>query len=296
MTRTRVRTVANRIRAFAEADPERVALREKRFGIWQDISWKDYWEQASLVAHGFAALGVEPGDRVAIHSENRPEWLYASVGALAARAISVGLYPTNPAPEVEYLLKDSGSRVLIAEDQEQVDKALAVKDKLPALEWIVYIEPRGVRSIGDPMLISWGDFLERGRQHLASNPAMIEEHDARMEENDVVTLVYTSGTTGPPKGSMLTVGNVNFAIKILVESGGFYDNAGGGDITLSYLPLCHVAERIGTEWVNAAAGTQVHFAESIDTVTMNLREVQPTLFFAVPRIWENIHAGVQIKM
>ncbi|MGH2784279.1 MAG: AMP-binding protein, partial [Actinomycetota bacterium] len=138
-TTTRVKTVANRIRAFAEATPERVALREKRFGIWLDISWKEYWEQIRLVAHGFAALGVEPGDRIAIHSENRPEWLYADVGALAARAITVGLYPTNPAAEVMYLMKDSGATVLIAEDQEQVDKALAVKDQLPALRWIVYI-------------------------------------------------------------------------------------------------------------------------------------------------------------
>jgi long-chain acyl-CoA synthetase len=295
-TTTRVKTIANRIRAYAEATPERVALREKRFGIWQDITWKSYLEQIRLVAHGLAALDVEPGDRVAIHSENRPEWLYADVGALAARAITVGLYPTNPAAEVQYLLKDSGSTVLIAEDQEQVDKVLAVKDKLPELRWIIYIEPRGVRSIDDPMLISWNDFIERGREHLANNAGMIDEYDARMADDDVVTLVYTSGTTGPPKGSMLTVGNVNFAIRMLVETGGFYDNAGGGDITLSYLPLCHVAERIGTEWVNAAAGTQVHFAESIDTVTQNLREVQPTLFFAVPRIWEKIHAGVQIKM
>ena len=293
---TRLKTTANRIRAHAEATPDRVALREKRFGIWQDITWKDYWEQIRLVAHALAALGVEPGDRVAIHSENRPEWLYVDVGATAARAITVGLYPTNPAAEVEYLLKDSGATVLIAEDQEQVDKVLAVKHKLPQLRWIVYIEPRGVRSIDDPILISWNEFITRGADHLASHPEMIDEHDARMKDDDVVTLVYTSGTTGPPKGSMLTVGNVNFAIKMLVETGGFYDNAGGGDITLSYLPLCHVAERIGTEWVNAAAGTQVHFAESIDTVTMNLREVQPTLFFAVPRIWEKIHAGVQIKM
>ena len=295
-TKTRVKTIANRIRAFAEATPDRVAMREKRFGIWQDITWKEYWEQVRLVAHALAALDVEPGERIAIHSENRPEWLYADVGALAARAITVGLYPTNPAAEVEYLLKDSGSTILIAEDQEQVDKALAVKHKLPQLRWIVYIEPRGVRSIDDPILMSWNDFIERGRAHLETHPHMIDENDAQMSEDDVVTLVYTSGTTGPPKGSMLTVGNVNFAIQMLVDSGGFYDNAGDGDITLSYLPLCHVAERIGTTWVNAGAGTQVHFAESIDTVTANLREVQPTLFFAVPRIWEKIHAGVQIKM
>ncbi len=291
-----VQTVATRIRGWAESSPDRVALREKRFGIWQDITWNDYWEEVQLVAHALTALGVEPGDRVAIHSENRPEWLYADVGSIAARAITVGLYPTNPAAEVEYLLRDSGSKVLFAEDQEQVDKALAVKHALPDLRWIVYLEPRGVRSIDDPTLISWSDLIERGREHRASDPGLIDERAAQMRPDDVLTLVYTSGTTGPPKGAMLTVENVNFAIKMLVDTSGFYEQAGAGDVTLSYLPLCHVAERIGTEWVNAAAGTQVHFAESIETVQLNLREVQPTLFFAVPRIWEKIHAGVQIRM
>jgi long-chain acyl-CoA synthetase len=291
-----VATVATRVRAWASSAPGRVALREKRFGIWQDITWREYGEQVELVAHAIAALGVEPGDRVAIHAENRPEWLYIDVGCLAARAITVGLYSTNPPAEVEYLLRDSGAKVLIAEDQEQVDKVLAVKGGLTDLQWIVYIEPRGVRSIDDPMLLSWMDFIERGRRHRESHPGLIDENAAAIGEDDVVTLVYTSGTTGPPKGSMLTVRNVNFAIRMLVEAGGFFDRPGPDDVTLSYLPLCHVAERIATEWINAAAGTQVHFAESIDTVQQNLREVQPTLFFAVPRIWEKIYASVQIKM
>ena len=295
-TEAPVATVPSRIKAWARSSPERIALREKRFGIWQDITWKEYWDNVELVAHALMALGVEPGDRVAIHSENRPEWLYGDVGATAARAVTVGLYPTNPAPEVEYLLRDSGATVLIAEDQEQVDKALAVKHALPELRWIVYVEPRGVRSIADAMLISWSELLERGREHRDANPGAIDERAAEIRPDDVVTLIYTSGTTGPPKGAMLTVRNVNFAIKMLVETSGFYDQAGSGDVTLSYLPMCHVAERIGTEWVNAEAGTLVHFAESIETVVPNLREVQPTLFFAVPRIWEKIHASVQIKM
>jgi long-chain acyl-CoA synthetase len=289
-------TVPGRIREWARRVPDRVALREKRLGIWQDLTWREYWENVELVAHGLMALGVEAGDRVAVHSENRPEWLFADAGAVAARAITMGLYPTNPAPEVEYLLKDSGSTVLIAEDQEQVDKALAVKANLPNLRWIVYIEPRGVRTYDDPSLIWWPDLLERGREHRDANPTLLEEHLARIEEEDVVTLIYTSGTTGPPKGAMLTARNVSFAIEILVNGGGFFQEPGSKDVTLSYLPLSHVAERIATEWVNAEAGTLVHFAESIETVQPNLREVQPTIFFAVPRIWEKIHATVEIRM
>jgi long-chain acyl-CoA synthetase len=291
------RTVPDRIRERAERDPNRVCMREKRFGIWQDITWRDYWDNVRLVAHGLAALGVGPGDRVAIHSENRPEWLYTDVGAVALRAISVGLYSTNPPPEVAHLLRDSGSRVLVAEDQEQVDKALAVEDKCPDLEWIVYLEPRGVREYDHPKLIHWPEFIARGREHAAAHPTLLDETAAATKPHDIVTLIYTSGTTGPPKGAMLTVRNVAFAIEELVFSGGLYDPPPDEyDVTLSYLPLCHVVERAATIWLNAAAGTTIHFAESIDTVQINLREVQPTLFFAVPRIWEKLYAGIQIKM
>ena len=291
-----VPTLASRIRSFAEADPFRVCMREKRFGIWQDITWSDYWDRVELVGHALWSLGVRPGDRVAIHAENRPEWLYGDVGTVAIRAITMGLYPTNPAPEVEYLLQDSGSRVLIAEDQEQVDKALAVIDDCPDLEWIVYVEPRGVREYDHPKLMSWEEFLLRGREHRAADPDLLARVALEARDDDVVTLIYTSGTTGPPKGAMLTNGNVSFAIEVLVHSGGLFDPpADQDDVTLSYLPLCHVAERAATVWNNAGAGVTVHFAESIETVQANLKEVQPTLFFAVPRIWEKIAAGIQIR-
>jgi long-chain acyl-CoA synthetase len=289
-------TVAARVREWARTTPDRVALREKRFGIWQQITWRDYWDRVEVVGHGLAALGVEPGDRVAVHAENRPEWLYADVATVAVRGVTVGLYPTNPAPEVQYLLADSGAVVLIAEDQEQVDKALEVAGRLPALRRIVYVEPRGVRRYSDPLLMSWSELLELGAEHQADQPGLLDDLAGQVGDDDVVALIYTSGTTGPPKGVKLTVGNVNFATEVLVESGGFFEHPGPDDVTLSYLPLCHVAERIATEWVNAQAGTQVHFAESIETVQDNLREVQPTLFFAVPRIWEKIRATVEVKM
>jgi long-chain acyl-CoA synthetase len=290
-------TIPGRIRAHAQADPSRVCMREKRFGIWQDITWAEYWEHVELVGHALASLGVEPGDRVAVHSENRPEWLYADVGTVAIRAITMGLYPTNPAPEVAYLLQDSGSKVLIAEDQEQVDKALAVEGDCPDLDWIVYLEPRGVRDYGHPKLLAWDDFLDRGREHRAKHPGLVEQRMAEASADDVVTLIYTSGTTGPPKGAMLTNGNVAFAMNTLVSEGGIYNPPPNpNDVILSYLPLCHVAERAATTWTNAEAAVTIHFAESIDTVQVNLKEVQPTLFFAVPRIWEKIYAGIHIKM
>ena len=287
-----------RIRAQAERRPDAVALRDKDLGIWREWTWAHYWEQVQLAGHAFLELGIVPGDRVAIHSENRPEWLVADMGALAARAASVGIYPTNPAAEVGYLLGDSGAKVLVAEDQEQVDKAFAVQEECPDLQRIVYLEPRGIRHRYDhERLLFWPDFLELGRRHREQHPDALTEVLAAQQPDDLATLIYTSGTTGPPKGAMLTVSNVEFAIKVLIEEGAFTDPPPGPkDLSLSYLPLSHVAERIFTTWFNAAAGTQVNFAESIETVPQNLREVQPTILFGVPRIWEKLLAGIEIRL
>ena len=290
-------TIPVKVRERAQADPDVVSMREKRYGIWQDITWGDYWDRVQLVGHALAALGAQPGDRIAIHSENRPEWLFSDVGANAIRAITMGLYPTNPAPEVAYQLQDSGTKILIAEDQEQVDKALEIEAECPDLEAIVYLEPRGVREYNHPKLMDWEAFIERGRAHREANPGFIDQHVAAIEADDVATLIYTSGTTGPPKGAMLTHGNLAYALDVLIGAGGFYSPPPNrDDVILSYLPLSHVAERAATTWTSAECGVTVHFAESIETVQANLSEVQPTLFFAVPRIWEKMQSTIFIKM
>ncbi|HJT96136.1 MAG TPA: AMP-binding protein, partial [Mycobacterium sp.] len=295
---TAVTTVASRVRDRGRDTPDQIALREKDFGIWQEVTWSDYWNNAELVGHALLALGIEPGDRVAVHSENRREWLYSDIGAVAVRATTVGLYPTNPPAEVAYLLSHSGARVLIAEDQEQVDKALEVLDQLPDVEKIIYLEPRGIRyRYTHPKLMSWQDFLALGTQHRESDPEAVNQRMAETTEDDVLTMVYTSGTTGPPKGAMLKVSNVEYCVKVLLEGGGYISPPPSpADVTLSYLPLCHIAERIFTTWFSACAGIQVHFAESIETVQENLCEVQPTILFAVPRIWEKVLAGVRIRI
>ncbi|MBE1490071.1 AMP-dependent synthetase/ligase [Plantactinospora soyae] len=291
-------TIAARIRERARTTPDAVAMREKDRGIWQEVTWAGYWDTALTVAHGLLALGVQPGDRVAIHAENRREWLYADLATVALRAMTVGLYPTNPPAEVGYLLAHSGARVLVAEDQEQVDKALEVLDQCPELHRIVYLEPRGIRHrYQHPALLDWAELLRIGAAHRAAEPDAVDGRMAEATSDDIATLIYTSGTTGPPKGVMLSVSNVDFAIRTLVQAGGFTDPPPGpSDVLLSYLPLCHVAERIFTTWFNAGAGVQIAFAESIDTVQANLREVQPTILFGVPRIWEKILAGVTIRL
>ena len=292
-----VATIASMIQHRANDTPDAVALRQKSLGIWQEVTWCEYWNQIEAVAHGLMALGVGPGDRVAIQSENRPEWIVADAACSAIRATCMGLYPTNPAAEVEYLMADSASKVLIAEDQEQVDKALAVRESLPELERIIYIEPRGTNRYDDPILMSWDELVEIGGEHRSADARLLARKMAEVEPDDLAYLIYTSGTTGPPKGAMLSVRNVEFACSLLDSSGGFVDPAPGPkDDLISFLPLCHVYEKAFGHWLNASAGTVTNFGESIDTLTMDMREVQPTIFEAVPRIWEKMHAATLIRM
>jgi len=294
---TAVRTTASLIRDRARSEPDRVALRQKTLGLWQEITWAEYWDGVETVAHGLLALGVKTGERVAIHSENRPEWTTADAACAGIRAICMGLYPTNPAAEVRYLLDNSGTKILIAEDQEQVDKVLEVKEHLSELDKIIYIEPRGVDVYDDPMLMSWDELLSLGRSHRVANARALDERMNAVEKDDIAYLIYTSGTTGPPKGAMLTVGNVEFTFDLLLTNEGFVDPPPGPeDELVSYLPLCHVYEKAFGHWLNAAAGTVTNFGESLDTLNTDMREIQPTIFEAVPRIWEKMHAGVLIRM
>jgi long-chain acyl-CoA synthetase len=287
------------VREWAQESPDQVAMREKDFGIWQEITWSQYWELVLEAAHGLLALGVYEGDRVSIHSEDRPEWVILDMATVAVRAITVGLYPTNPAAEVEYLLSDSGAVLHLAEDQEQADKVMAVIGSLPDLRKIIHIEPRGFRKWrDDDRFISWDDFLELGRTHREANHGMVEHIMAQATGDDVITLVYTSGTTGPPKGAMLTNSNFAFNADVLISVENRTPDGkpiGPDDLILTYLPLCHVAERIFSTWSSVSRGPSLNFAESIETVQQNLREIQPTIFFAVPRIWERIHASIAIK-
>ncbi len=291
-------TVANQVRAWAARDPDHVIMRDKDFGIWHERTWAQLWDEIVTVAHGLLALGVNQRDVVSIHSEDRPEWIILDIATVAIKAITTGMYPTNPIAEVQYLLNDSGAGVHLAEDQEQVDKIIeAGPDAFPRLHTIIYVEPRGLRSYEDDRLLFWDDFVELGRRHREDDAGAVERIMAEAVADDLATLIYTSGTTGPPKGAMLTNRNITFCQETLINA----ENRGGkpigpDDIGVTYLPLCHVAERIFSTWTMASNAMTLNFAESIETVQANLREVQPTFFFAVPRIWERIHAAILIRM
>ncbi len=293
-------SVAWRVREWATRTPDRVAMRDKDFGIWQERTSARVWDEVLTAAHGLLALGVQPKDVTSIHSEDRPEWVIFDFATSAINGISTSLYPTNPMAETQYLINDAGSKVHLAEDQEQVDKVIdAGPGAYPTIEKIIYLEPRGVRTLDDDRLMHWDDFMELGREHRDRNPGSVERLMLEAQPDDVVTIIYTSGTTGPPKGVMLTQRNIEVAVKHVLSDPNRF--AGGKpesvkDEKLTYLPLCHVAERLFSSWSMAYNGPILNFAESIETVQVNLREVQPTIFFAVPRIWERIHASVLIRL
>ncbi len=291
-------TPATRLRDFATTSPNAVALREKSRGIWREFTWAEFWDQVETFAHALLAHDIDRGDRVAIHSDNRPEWLFTDLGSLAAGAACMGLYPTNPTAEVEYLLNNSGARLLIVEDEEQADKVLAVAtDELPQLEKIIYLEHRGVDAYDDPRLMSWDAFMETGRAHRLAHPGAVAERMAAARPEDLAYLVYTSGTTGPPKGSMITLANLDFATReIAGDMGIVQPGPGPDDLIVSYLPLCHIYEKLFSVVFNTGAGVPIHFGESLDTLVADMRDVQPTIVQGVPRIWERIHAVIQVRL
>jgi long-chain acyl-CoA synthetase len=287
------RTLPGRLRAHALARPESVALREKSHGIWRPTTWREYWEAVQLVGYGLKALGVEPGDHVAILSDNRPEWLFADLGAQGIGARGVGIYQTNPAADVAYVVSHSESKVLFCEDQEQVDKAIEIAAETPSVTAVVVFEPRGTLDYADPRLMSWEAFLAQGRASMASSdPDWFESRVAALDPASASMVVYTSGTTGQPKGAMLSPRNA-----LVIPDGMIrMSESDESDLILSYLPLCHVAEKIFSLFLPLTTGCIVHFGEAIETVREDLREVSPTIFLGVPRIWEKMHASVTLKM
>ena len=292
---TKLTSLPARLRDLAANRPNSIALREKEFGIWQETTYAEFWHEVQAAAMALWQLGVRPGDKVAIHSENRKAWVIADLAIQSIQAVSVGLYATNPTAEVAYLLQHSESKVLIAEDQEQVDKALEV-ESLPDLEKIVYVEPRGVRAYTDSRLMSWSAFMGAGEAAMVDDPHRVNGLVDTIDPEATATLVYTSGTTGAPKGAMLSHLNLTWAsdsAEDLIAAGGLPK---GQPQLLSYLPLCHVFGRLYDVCGALAMGSCVNFAESIETVVADLAEIQPTYFPAPPRIWEKMHALVNIRM
>ena len=279
-------TLPGRLLELAATAPNRVAYRRKLLGIWQETTYAQYAEHVAALGLGMVELGVEAGDRVAIQAENRPEWLLTDLAAQGIGAITVGVYPTSPEAELLHLLNDSGATLLVAEDEEQLDKVLAIREKVPALRHILVLD-RPTTAPGE--VHTFAEIVERGRALPAEQFARRVE---ALDPGSAAIVVYTSGTTGPPKGAMLSHGNLEAAAEAAANLNGEHPD----DEVLSYLPLSHIAERILSVVGALRAGYTVNFGEGGESFAGDLREVQPTVFLGVPRVWEKLLAGTEVRV
>ena len=270
---------------------DRVALRRKDYGIWSRTTWTEYGQSVREVAAGLLALGLEPGDRVAILGDNRPEWLICHLAAMTAGGCTSGVYPTSAPEQVAYVVGHSESRLLFVENEEQVDKILQIIDDLTLARVVVW-DPKGLWGFSHEKILFFDEFISKGRQYLNDHPESVPERMNAIKSDDTAMIIYTSGTTGPPKGAMLTHNNILKLTASFVAATPFLES----DELLSYLPLAHIYENLVSMFQAVWAGSTVNFVESIDTLPQNLREISPTVFCSVPRIWEKFISMIYIRM
>ncbi len=271
---------------------DRVAMREKALGLWQDISWSRYWQQVMQAAAALIDLGLAAGERAAIIGDNCPQWAIADLAIQCTGAASVGIYATSAWPQVQYVVGHSEARFLFVENEEQLDKWLHFRDSTDSLKQTIVWDTKGLRAFSDPRVTTFSDLLTRGRSVLAERPTIVAERMAALTPEDVALLIYTSGTTGAPKGAMLTHRNVTWMARTVALDNPIFDS----DEVLSFLPLCHIFERLFSVLAHVTYGYTVNFVEALDTVTDNMIEVSPTVGYAVPRIWEKYYSAVSIRM
>ena len=280
-------TIPHRALRNATDKPSTVAYQAKVNGRWQPTTWRTYSDQIRTAARAMIALGLPGGGKVSILGFNRPEWTIFDHAAMAAGGCPAGIYTTCSPDEVAYIIHHSESRLVLVENADQLAKIRAKRTELPLLEHIVMMQGATYEPAADTL--AWDAFMAKSS---GATDAMLDARLAAIEEHDLATLIYTSGTTGPPKGVMLSHRNLAWTADLLLDIGGRRD----GEVSLSYLPLSHIAEQMCTIHMPATLGGTVYFAESIEKVPENLKDAHPTAFFGVPRIWEKFHAGLAAKL
>ncbi|HBS49665.1 MAG TPA: long-chain fatty acid--CoA ligase [Rhodobacteraceae bacterium] len=284
------RTIAELFQIRCSALGNRTAHREKDFGIWKSFTWADYWQHAKWIGLALRKLGLARGEVVSILSEDRKEWAYFDMGIQCVGGIASGVYTTDSASQLSYLIRDSDSRFLIVEDEEQLDKYLQIEGEVPGLLNVIVLEDEGLHDLDHHRCIFIDDLYKIGQEAEAEMPNLFEEEIAKTQPGDTALLIYTSGTTGMPKGAMLSHENIMAAI----EAGAHRLPTLEDDQQLCFLPLCHILERDVSIYFPLAAKCTVNFAESPETVFANLQEVSPSTLTAVPRVWEKIYSQVLI--
>ena len=269
-------------------------MRQKDLGIWRAYSWNEVARISAEIGAGVVSLGFEPGETASVLSNTNREWVWTDLALLSMGGVCNGIYPTDAASQVQYLCTDSKSVYLFVENDEQLDKFLEVGAQLPDIRKVIVFNTEGLGALSDPRVISLDALRELGRAHLKANPDLVEQRARTRKTSDVAILVYTSGTTGKPKGAMITHANLCAVLSGL--SGTLFEGLPMGGERIAFLPLCHIAERLIGEYVPIMRRQVVNFVENPETVFENLREIQPNVFFAVPRVWEKIYSQVMITL
>jgi long-chain acyl-CoA synthetase len=269
-------------------------MRQKDLGIWRAYSWSQVGVIVNEIAAGMVSLGFEPGEVASVLANTSREWVWSDLAIQSAGGICNGIYPTDAAPQVQYLCDDSASVYLFVESDEQLDKFLDVRHELPRIRKVVVFNMEGLGELNDPQIISLEQLRDIGRDYLKANAGLVEARRKSRKAADIAILVYTSGTTGRPKGAMIT--HANLCSVLAGQSGSLFEGLPQGGERVAFLPLCHIAERMIGEYVPIMRSSVVNFVENPETVFENLREVQPHVFFAVPRVWEKIYSQVRISL
>ena len=280
-------TIVGVFREHVAANAARPALRYRVGSAWETSSWSEYGKTVDRVAAGLVGLGLKGGDRVGLLSSNRPEWHIADLGVISTGAVTVPLYMTSSTLQVAYILEHSEARLCFVEGHEQLAKILESRDALPHLERVVTFDEDGC-DLNDPFLLCWADLSSLGDERLAAKSTIVDDRVRAIRSDDLATVVYTSGTTGPPKGAMITHANLIATLEALTS----VVSIGPDDRFLSFLPLSHIAERTVSHFGQVVSGGQTWFARDLATLAEDLPACRPTIFFAVPRIWEKLHDAV----
>jgi long-chain acyl-CoA synthetase len=270
----------------------KIALREKDLGIWQSFTWQDYLERVKYFSLGMISLGFEPGDKISVIGDNKPEWIIAELAAQAAGGLGTGIYQDSILKEVAYIINHSETKFVIAEDQEQVDKILDMQEELPGVKKVIYYDPKGMSKYDSDLLVHFPDVVEMGRAYEKSHPGQFEKNVENTRSEDVAWICTTSGTTGFPKLAMLTHKNlISMATNL-----GTFDPKFDSDEFVSFLPLPWVGEQMMAVASGLLFGLTVNFPESIESAQADLREIGPHIMFSPPRVWENMCSSVQVKV
>ncbi len=286
------KTLPQLLQERAQTMGKRIALREKDYGIWQELSWQDYWGRVKNFALGLAAHEFVRGDKLAIIGDNRPEWLISELAVQSLGGISIGIYQDSLPKEIAYILNHSDVKFVVVEDQEQVDKLLEIEAEIPGVEWIIFYDEKGLRNYEHPLLEDFFAVEQRGRSYEQDHPDFFAVQVQLGQPSDIAIFCYTSGTTGFPKGAMLSHRNlVNMGESLMSM-----DRAAKDDQFLSFLPLAWIGEQMMALSASLVVGFTVNFPEETTTIQENLREIGPHLIFSPPRIWEDMVSKVQVKI